>query len=141
VRIRGEESGDRISFVEHAAVRGVETPWHVQSEDDEAYYVPEGELVLERRRGRATRYRRAPHATLAPRGVPQFRIDSDSARYVRVHTPAGHRRFYRERASDLTIPPTAEPDMPRLMQACEPHAPRSSPPPGAAEVAADRAGF
>jgi quercetin dioxygenase-like cupin family protein len=145
VRIRGEETDDRFAFVEHTAARGAETPWHVQPEDDEAWYVIEGELSFWIGDADAQPVTAGPGATmLAPRGVPHaFRVDSESARYVTVHTPAGHERFYRDAgqpAPDLTIPPTADLDMQRLMRTCQRHGVEIlGPPPGAAEVAASRA--
>lgn len=141
IRIAGDETDDRFAFAEHTGARGVETPWHVQPNDDEAWYVVEGQLSFWIGSSDAPPVTAGPGATiLAPRGTPHaFRVDSALARYVTVHTPAGHDRFYRDAghpAPDLVLPPPGPPDMPRLMQACDRHGIEIlGPPPGTAPPA------
>src|SRR5215210_9159306 len=41
-----EQTGGRFALVEQAATRGMATPLHVHREDDESFYVIEGEITV-----------------------------------------------------------------------------------------------
>jgi quercetin dioxygenase-like cupin family protein len=114
--IKAEGADDLIA--EQLFPRGVETPLHVQPEDDETFYVLEGEVTFFAgdRGHRAT----AGSVVHVSRGTRHgFRVESEVMRMLDVTTPQ-HGAFFRavgERAQELTLPPPAEPDMGRLMAA------------------------
>jgi hypothetical protein len=60
-----------------------------------------------------------------PRGTSHsFRVDSPTARWLSVSTPAGHERFYRAGGEPATAgnpPPTQEPDMTKVEAAARRH--------------------
>ena len=112
--------GDGSAYVvtEQLFPRGVETPLHVQPEDDETYYVADGEATFFAgdRRERAS----AGFVVHVPKGTPHgFRVESETLRIVNV-TTTQHAAFFRavgDPAPQLTIPPPGEPDMERIMAA------------------------
>jgi mannose-6-phosphate isomerase-like protein (cupin superfamily) len=52
-----EQTGGRFSLVEQLARRGMATPLHVHREDDESFYVIEGELTVYASKIATTPYR------------------------------------------------------------------------------------
>ena len=60
-----------------------------------------------------------------PRGTPHsFRVETQTARFLTIHTPAGHERFYRaggDPAPQRTLPPPGVADVPRLLAAGQQH--------------------
>ena len=126
VHAAGEATEGRMALVEHRAAEGADVPWHRQPADDEAFHVLDGELEfwLGDRDG-APRVARAGDTVVVPRGLPHaFRVRSASARYLSVHTPAGHERFLRAAgrpAERLELPPSGPPDLPRLESAYAAH--------------------
>ena len=126
VRAGDEDTDGRMALVEHRAARGADVPWHRQPGDDETFHVLEGELDLWVDDPAAPpRTLRPGDTAVARRGVPHaFRVASAEARYLTVHTPAGHERFYAaagEPAATATLPAVVPPDMPRLEAACAEH--------------------
>lgn len=115
----GEHTGDGFSLVEHEALAGHSPPWHRQPGDDETFYVLEGEMTFWA--GDSGRpYQRVGRGAMVfiPRGLPHsFRVESETARWLTVGTPAGHERFYRavgETAKQHAIPPPGKPDMAKV---------------------------
>ena len=91
-------------------------PWHVQPADDETFHILEGEITFwAGDPDQALCVAGAGSVVSIPRGTPHsFRIESDQARWVSFHTPAGHERFYRaagDPATTRTLPPAAAPDI------------------------------
>lgn len=132
----GERTGEAFSVVAHEAGEGHATPWRRQPDDDETFYVLDGEMDFwvedpeqpPRRAGAGT-------LVVIPRGTPHaFRIASAGARWLTLHTPAGHERFYRasgEPARQPGLPPAGEPDMARVQSAAREHGVELlGPPPG-----------
>lgn len=121
VKAGGEHTGERFSLHEHLAPRGMATPLHVQPREDEAFYVLEGDLTFFLD-GEPLSIP-AGGSAFVPRGTPHsFRVESETARYLVLNTPAGHERFFRavgEPARELTLPPPADapPDMERMAAA------------------------
>jgi quercetin dioxygenase-like cupin family protein len=132
----GERTGDAFSVVAHEAEEGHATPWHRQPGDDETFYVLEGEIDFwVEEPGQSPQRARAGALVLVPRGTPHaFRIASPSARWLTLHTPAGHERFYRasgEPAPRAGLPSAAEPDMAAVLAAGREHGVELlGPPPG-----------
>lgn len=137
----GEQTGGRLAVVEHQAQRGVSPPWHLQPGDDEAFVVLEGEMTFWGGDRDVPLQRGGPGTyALLPRGVPHsFRVESDRARWLTIHSPAGHERFYRaggEPATDRAQAPAGEPDFAKLDAACREHGVEIlGPPPGQAPAA------
>lgn len=122
----GERTGGRLAVVEHHAARGLTPPWHRQPDDDETFYVLEGQLTFWvgdplRRRLTAT----SGSLLFVPRHTPHsFRVESATARWLTISTPAGHECFYRaggEPARTRTLPPTQVPDPTRVEAAGRAH--------------------
>jgi mannose-6-phosphate isomerase-like protein (cupin superfamily) len=77
----------------------VDTPRHVHSNEDELFYVLEGEHVIEV--GEEERRVGAGEAVIAPRGVPhaQRRVVAGEGRLLIVTVPGGFDGFFRELAA------------------------------------------
>ena len=79
ILIDGTESENRFSIVEMTGAPGDMPPLHVHHEEDETFYVIEGELQLHIA-GRAPVRVAANQAAFAPRGVPHaYRVTSSGA--------------------------------------------------------------
>lgn len=134
IKASAEQTGERFSLVELLTPGGVATPLHVHREDDETFYVVEGELTFYL--GEAGP-RRTSAGSLAyvPGGVVHaYRVDSETARYLIVTTPQ-HERFLRaafgDPAPSRTLPPEGPLDMERIMAAAQEYGVEIlGPPPG-----------
>jgi quercetin dioxygenase-like cupin family protein len=95
VLVDGEESGGTVAVVEGAGRRGDMPPLHVHRREDETFYVLEGKLLLHLPDGSVEL---GPGgAAFAPRGVPHaYRVESETARWLAIATPAGFDAFVRE---------------------------------------------
>jgi quercetin dioxygenase-like cupin family protein len=135
----GEQTGGRFSVVEHVGREGLSPPWHRQPGDDETFYVLEGEIAFWVGNPDEPRHRtRAGMLVFVPRGTPHsFRIESATARWLTISTPAGHERFYRaggEPAEARTLPPPGEPDIAKVEAAGRAYGVELlGPPPGAGD--------
>ena len=110
VKTGGEETGDAFSIAEHVYPAGFGPPPHIHRNEDEAFYVLEGEVAF--LSGGATF--RGGHGAYVrmPRGLPHtFRVEGDTpARLLIVTAPAGFERFIRDAgipAADRTAPAPA----------------------------------
>ena len=120
IRLDAGRTGGRLAVHEHLLPGGFQSPLHAHLEDDEVFYVVEGELTahLDGADERASQ----GAVVLFPRGVPHaFRVESPTARVLAVNTPAGHERFFRSLsvpAAEPVLPPSPErPDPARLLAA------------------------
>jgi quercetin dioxygenase-like cupin family protein len=106
VKASAEQTGGRFSLLELLSPAGVATPLHVHRDDDETFYVIEGELTFYFDDGQPIQAS-AGSFVHAPGGVVHaFQVDSETARYLVVTTPQ-HERFYRgisEPTQDRSIP-------------------------------------
>jgi quercetin dioxygenase-like cupin family protein len=111
VHADGDETAGAYGLVEITGRRGDMPPLHVHHRDDETFYVLEGELTLFA--GDRAITVAAGRAALAPRGVPHaYRVESDSARYLVIASPAGFEQFVRaagEPAPAAELPPAGRP--------------------------------
>lgn len=112
IKASSETTSGRVSVIEHLGPQGSGSPLHIHHNEDEWFYITEGELtfwvdgnVID-----------APAGSFVygPRGVPHtFTVASPEARFIVVTEPAGFEKFVRalaEPAATLTLPPP--PDAP-----------------------------
>ena len=115
IKASHETTGGRVAVIEHRGPQGAGSPLHVHRNEDEWFYVTEGELTF----WVGGRVIEAPAGSFVygPRGVPHtFLVASPEARFLLVTEPAGFEGFLRELAApatSLTLPPapSGEPDM------------------------------
>jgi quercetin dioxygenase-like cupin family protein len=134
VKASAEQSGAGFALTEQSFPKGMATPLHRQPEDDESFYVLEGELTFYLEDGRPMPAA-AGSFLHVPAGVAHaFQVDSETARILNI-TTAQHERFFRatsDPAQARTLPPEAPPDMERIMAAAREHGVEIlGPPPGA----------
>jgi mannose-6-phosphate isomerase-like protein (cupin superfamily) len=97
VRATAESTGGAFTLIEEVPPL-VDTPRHVHANDDELFYILEGEHVIE---VGDREFRVGPGGMVfAPRGVPhsQRRVEPGVGRLLVMITPAGLDRFFRELA-------------------------------------------
>jgi quercetin dioxygenase-like cupin family protein len=135
VKIGGERTQDRWTLVEFEAPPGNGPPLHVHADDDESFYVIDGEITFYV--GDAVIEARSGSFAFAPRGVPHTFVVGGQrpARYLVVSEPAGFERFVAEasvRAESRTIPPPADrpPDVAALAALAAKHGIQIVGPPG-----------
>jgi quercetin dioxygenase-like cupin family protein len=133
IRVSGEDSGGQLAVVESVGRRGDMPPLHVHRSDDETFYVLDGELSLHQP-GRSLTVG-AGEAAFAARDVPHtYRVESETARWLVIATPAGFDDFVREvgePAAEETLPPAGRRHDPaRLAELAGRHAIELLGPPG-----------
>ena len=134
VKASAEQTGGRLSLTEQLLPGGQATPLHSQPEDEETFYVLEGEMTFFLLDGQPLSA--ASGAVVhVPKGVAHaYRVDSETARVLNITTPQ-HERFFRaagEPAQARTLPPQAPPDMDKVMAAANEYGVEIlGPPPGA----------
>lgn len=116
VKVRSKD-GARFGLVENAMAAGGATPFHRHHDEDEAFYILEGEVTIFLEGGRVVQGRPGAYVHI-PRGVAHgFRVEKD-VRMLVLSDPAGFVEFTREAgipAPRRELPPVIEPDMARLM--------------------------
>jgi uncharacterized RmlC-like cupin family protein len=98
VRVSAASTGGTLDVFEEVPPM-VDTPRHVHSNEDELFYVLEGDHVIE---VGDREHRAGPGATVfAPRGVPhaQRRVVAGEGRLLIVTTPGGFDGFFRDLAA------------------------------------------
>jgi quercetin dioxygenase-like cupin family protein len=105
-RVRGEQTGGRLTALENVIPPGEGPPLHRHANEDETWQVLEGELRFRL----ADDIRHAPAGTFVfvPRGVPHCfqNVGDDAARILVIFTPAGMERFFDRFAA---LPDDADP--------------------------------
>ena len=107
VKAGGAETGDAFSQIEIDSPRGDATPRHLHHNEDETYYVLEGEVTLFVGDERIDLH--AGDFCFAPRGIPHTSIvRSERARYLTTLSPAGLEQLFVELGVPVTgdQPPT-----------------------------------
>lgn len=134
IKVSAHRTGAPFSLAEEVGQRSEGTPLHRHAEDEEAFYVLEGEMTFY---GADERPIPASAGTVVhiPAGAAHaFRVDSETARYL-ILTTAQHERFYRaisDPARETRLPEPAPMDMERIEAACAEHNVEIlGPPPGA----------
>ena len=120
IKSSGNSTGGRVAVTETLAPRGTGSPLHVHHNEDEWFYVIEGELTFWV--GGQVITAPAGSFVYGPRGIPHtFTVSSEQARFLLVLEPAGFETFIQvigEPAQQLTIPAAAAepPDIVRLTE-------------------------
>lgn len=120
IKSTAETTNGSVAVVEHLGTKDLGSPLHVHRNEDEWFYVTEGELTFWV--GGETTIAPAGSFVYGPRDVPHtFSVTSDQARFLLVTEPAGFEGFMRtlsEPAETLTLPPPSlQPPAPDLMMA------------------------
>lgn len=116
----GDLTGGKFALVEEHAARGEGAPLHRHREDDESFYVLEGEITffiedgVGARRGAGT-FVHVPGGT-----IHGFRVESANARYL-ILTTVRHGEFYRAMSRAVGSPgdPFEEVTGEEIGKACE----------------------
>lgn len=110
IKATGEETGGQYSLVEMLESQGVESPLHVHHNEDETFYVLEGEMTFYI--GEEMLKAGPGSFVFGPKDVPHtYTVDSGPARLLYLLTPAGFEGLIRETgepAKELALPPTPE---------------------------------
>ncbi|RZU30664.1 cupin domain-containing protein [Blastococcus saxobsidens] len=121
----GEDTGGRLAVWEQLLPHRSSPPLHVHHEEDEAWFVLDGELTFQV--GDQTWVATAGSFVWAPRGLAHtFRVDSPTARLLAIAVPARFDQFVRAtgrpaRSMTLPPPPDGPPDMAALVGAARQH--------------------
>ncbi len=128
-----EQTDGRFCLCEQAGRKGVATPLHRQSQDEETFYVLKGELRFHLDGEESYSAPAGTSAYIAPGAAHAFEVISDTARWLNITTP-NHEAFFRaagETARERTLPPDMPPDMVKVMSAAEQYGVEIlGPPPG-----------
>ena len=96
IKASHETTGGRVAVIEHRGPQGAGSPLHVHRNEDEWFYVIEGELTF----WVGGRVIEAPAGSFVygPRGVPHtFLVASPEARFLLVTEPAGFEELHARR--------------------------------------------
>jgi quercetin dioxygenase-like cupin family protein len=120
IKSSAQTTDGRVAVTENHAPQGYGSPLHVHHNEDEWFYVIEGELTFWV--GGQVTTASAGSFVYGPREVPHtFIVSSAEARFLLVTEPAGLENFIRalsEPAQALTLPPpSTQPPAPELMMA------------------------
>ena len=109
IKASSESTGGRVAVIDHLAPRGSGSPLHMHHNEDEWFYITEGELTFWV--GGEMITATAGSFVYGPRNIPHtFIVNSEQARFLLVTEPAGFENFMRvlaEPAQQLEIPPPA----------------------------------
>lgn len=115
----GDDTGGQYWLAEQVSDKGYASPLHRHTREDELFVVLDGELTVEV----GDRRLEVPAGGLAfaPRGLPHsFRVESPSARFLILTTPAGLEGWFFETGSPAAAgsqppPMTGPPDVAALI--------------------------
>lgn len=118
MKATAEQTGGEFLLIEELAPRGTATPLHVHPQDDESFWVLDGELTFYFEDGNPIPASAGAFIHVPKGHVPHaFRVESETARFL-VLTRPPHERFIRavaEPARARTLPPEAPIDMEKIM--------------------------
>ena len=118
MKATGEQTGCAFGLIDNLMPAGFASPYHMHRNEDESFYVVEGEMTFyvedERSKGGAGAF------VFGPRGILHgFEVNgTEPARILLQNYPAGFEGFpveVGEPAKELALPPAEPPDMERLM--------------------------
>jgi quercetin dioxygenase-like cupin family protein len=121
IKVSSDESAGSFFLIEDVAKRGKTTPLHVHPDEDETFYVLEGELLVHID---GTEHTAGPGAVaFIPRGTPHaFVVTSEEARWLGFVTPGvAVERFMRDAGDPAPgrVAPPPEIDIARIKAAGE----------------------
>jgi quercetin dioxygenase-like cupin family protein len=134
IKASRETTNGRVGILEQRAPRGSGSPLHVHHNEDEWFYVMDGELTFWV--GGDVTVAGPGAFVYGPRGIPHtFMVSSAEAHFLLVVEPGGFEAFVRavgEPAQQLAIPPapTEPPDMARMAAAAAEYGVEILGPPG-----------
>lgn len=114
IKVSGADTGGAFALVDHLADPGVESPYHRHHNEEELFYVLDGEVTCYYGDDGEASVRAGPGETVyLPRNVPHgFRIGGDDpCRMLVLVAPAGVEELWMEAgepALELTTPPPPE---------------------------------
>lgn len=118
LKASGDQTEGRFALVDQRVPGDYAVPLHVHHQDDEAWYVLEGQVTFYC--GDDTHTVDSGSWVFAPKGVPHaFRVRSAGARLLTMSSPAGFADFVRaagEPARERIVPPPAPLDVERLTE-------------------------
>lgn len=134
VKASAEQTGGRFALIEELAPRGAATPLHRHPEDDETFYILEGEITFHLGDDPPVTATAGSFVHVPGGAVHAFRVDSETARYLIITTPQ-HESFYRaafgDPAQSRDLPPEGELDWERINAAAQEYKVEAlAPPPG-----------
>ena len=134
IKSSAEQTGGSFSLIEELAPRGAATPLHVHEEDEETFYVLEGELTFYLGDDQPIPASAGSFVHVPGGEAHAFRVESETARYL-IITTLQHERFYRaafgDPAPSLDFPPEQGPDWDRINAAAREYKVETiGPPPG-----------
>ena len=120
----GDSTGGAMSIIDWQGGAGFSPPLHVHHDEDAAMLVLEGTLTV--LIGDAERHCGPGDVAWLPRDVPHtFRVESSTAHYLEIITPAGFETFHvegsREVTGDSFLPEPVPVDVPGLIAAAAEH--------------------
>jgi quercetin dioxygenase-like cupin family protein len=134
IKIGKDDTAGNYGLLEIVVPEGVGSPWHVHPEEDEWFYVLDGEVTVW---VADTRHALTSGSfAFGPKGVPHtFYVESGEARLLIGFQPMQFEGFLREigePAPERVVPPPldAHPDMGRLSAIAEQHGMQILGPPG-----------
>lgn len=84
----GKETGGQFALIEINLRRGIEPPQHTHTNEDEMYYIVQGEMQFAA--GDEVRDVKAGDSIFLPKGIPHgFRLKSDTVKALVLISPAG----------------------------------------------------
>ncbi|MBX3069200.1 MAG: cupin domain-containing protein [Thermomicrobiales bacterium] len=113
IRATANDTNGQLSVIEQVGDPGTGSPYHVHRDDDEQFYILEGEVRFVS--GDQSWIGGPGTFAFLPRDVPHgFEVvGSSAARYVLMTTPGGFDSFVAEFSTDQPGPP----DLPKVMEA------------------------
>jgi quercetin dioxygenase-like cupin family protein len=123
-----------VSVIEHLAPRGSGSPLHVHRNDDEWFYVIEGEVTFWV--GGEVTVAGSGSFVYGPRDVPHtFTVSSETARFLLVTEPGGFDEFVRALSEPadapvIPAPATEPPDVEEMVRVAADHGIEILGPPG-----------
>jgi quercetin dioxygenase-like cupin family protein len=107
IKASSENTGGRVTVIEHIAPQGAGSPMHVHHNEDEWFYITEGAVTFWV--GGKTFQASAGSFVYGPREIPHtFLVTSPQARFLVVAEPGGFEKFVRilgQPAKARTVPP------------------------------------